>query len=242
MKKLLKINLLLFIGLLVLTSCSKDDILQPEFDLARYEQLSKTLEFDLNQIGLHLRDNSSNFSEGKSVVNAAEFHYGKVSDNFNEFLKYFDVKISKNTSTNDDLTDFQKENVEEIIAALSNYSSLSEFQLFLDEKFEYFSNQTLETNDKEFILNYIVSYKVSLDFIDNNRDLFGNTSDKFSKSSWWSSWGKCVAGTLGGAITGALGGAAIGSAVPVIGTTAGGIVGAVGGALTGAAASCGNDE
>ena len=104
----------------------------------------------------------------------------------------------------------------------------------MDEKFEYFSNQTLETNDKEFILNYIVSYKVSLDFIDNNRDLFGNTSDKFSKSSWWSSWGKCVAGTLGGAITGALGGAAIGSAVPVIGTTAGGIVGAVGGALTGA--------
>ena len=153
MEKLFKTNLLLFAGFLVLTSCSKDQILQPELDLAKYEQLRKTLENDLNQVGLHLRNHRSNFSEGSSVVNAAELHYGKVSDEFNEFLKYFNDVMSKNRETNNNLTDFQTKTVEELMATLSNYASLSEFMLFRDEKFEYFSNQPLETNDKDFILS-----------------------------------------------------------------------------------------
>jgi hypothetical protein len=62
--------------------------------------------------------------------------------------------------------------------------------------------------------------------------------EEIEGGSWWTSWGKCVAGTLGGAITVGLGGAAAGSAVPVLGTAAGAVVGVIGGALGGAAASC----
>jgi len=62
--------------------------------------------------------------------------------------------------------------------------------------------------------------------------------EEIEGGSWWSSWGKCAAGTLGGAITSGLAGAGVGSAVPVIGTTIGGVAGVIGGALVGAAASC----
>lgn len=62
--------------------------------------------------------------------------------------------------------------------------------------------------------------------------------EEIEGGSWWTSWGKCAAGTVGGILTGGLGGAGIGSAVPVIGTGVGAVVGAIGGGLTGAAAAC----
>jgi len=240
MKNLFKNSLLLLTGLLIVTSCTEEATLtQPELSLARYEQLSKTLENDFNQVASQLRDRNSNFSDKGSVVNAAEILYGKESDGFSAFLNSFNNVSSSNGRVNNELTTFQQQSVEGIISALSDYSSLSEFQLFLDERFEYFSNQTLDTNDKDFILMYIVSYKVSLDFVANNLDLFSSASSENGRvQGWWSSWGKCAAGIVGGAGLGALGGAAAGSVIPLLGTVAGGIVGGISGGLSGAAAAC----
>jgi len=240
MKKLLKTSLLIIVGLLVVTSCNEEtSLIQPELDLTRYEQLSKTLENDFNQVASQLRKSNSDFSDSRSVMNAAEVHYGKTSTEFTTFLNSFNNVSSSYGRANNELTAFQQQSVEGIVSALSDNSSLSEFQLFLDERFEYFSNQTLDANDKNFILTYIVSYKVSLDFVANNLDLFSPESTVNGRvQGWWSDWGKCAAGIVGGAGLGALGGAAAGSVIPVLGTLAGGIIGGISGGLSGAAAAC----
>ncbi len=59
---------------------------------------------------------------------------------------------------------------------------------------------------------------------------------------WWSSWGRCAAGTAGGALGGALAGASAGSTLPGVGTVGGAIIGGVAGGLAGASSSCGNSK
>lgn len=60
----------------------------------------------------------------------------------------------------------------------------------------------------------------------------------FINLSWWSDWGKCLAGTIGTAGGGAIGGAAAGTEVPVLGNTVGAIAGGISGGLAGAANYC----
>ena len=246
MKKVFRNSLLFLTGLLMVTSCSKETtLIQPELELARYEQLSIVLENDFNQVASRLRDINSNFSDKESVIKVAEIHYGKESDGFSAFLNSFNNVSSSNGRISNDLTTFQQQSVEGLISALSGYSSLSEFQLFLDERFDDFSNQTLEANDKDFILTYIVSYKASLDFIADNQDLFISESTVNGRvQGWWSDWGKCAASIIGGTGAGALAGGEFGLKVgtllanPIKGAIIGGIIGGVAGGIGAASVGC----
>ncbi|MEM7105351.1 MAG: hypothetical protein AAF502_19590 [Bacteroidota bacterium] len=88
----------------------------------------------------------------------------------------------------------------------------------------------------------VSTYAVLIDYVYQ----FANTKvqgikgkDNPLKANWWSSWGRCVAGTLGSALGGGLAGAAVGAGAAGLGAIPGAILGGIGGASAGAAEYCG---
>jgi len=130
--------------------------------------------------------------------------------------------------------------------AIRESKSFESFKGYVSQKREEILTSDWNKQEKVNSLSYLVLLEQSLGFMKANQDLVPIAATKSSsplhepqkEEGWWSSWGKCVAGTTGGAIMGGLTGAGVGSTVPAIGTGTGAAVGAVGGGLSGAAASC----
>ena len=207
MKTIFKNSLFIILSLLIFSSCNEQEgMSRTDLNLERYELLRTTLTNDFNQVAYLLHENNATFFDKKEVIKVAETYYGKKSSPLNSFLDTFNKPSVTNGRLNDNLNDFQRKNVEEITSSLSNYSSLSEFQASLDDKFNNFMGQSINDVDKDFILSYITAYKVSLDFVVNNQELFVSDT-AINGRGWWGDWGKCAAGVVGGAIIGGIGGA-----------------------------------
>lgn len=253
--KLLKVISLCALFLLVITSCSDSEkLIVNNFDISRYSELEKSLTSDYAAFANGLRSRNSNFNDKSSLTAVASEYFGKLTDRYSAFIDtYENVKgkdISRITSAHA-LTGNQKEKIEEIISSIGLFDNSTDFKLYLSDQFKSIADSDINSVDKDFLLSYIISYKVTLDFIENNLDLIEtekiNGRVNKEDSSWWKDWGKCAAGIVGSAVTtGAtlgLGGAVVGTvALPVVGTVSGAVVGAVagaiGGALVGAATFC----
>lgn len=242
MIKVFRICLISLFSFFSLVSCNdeNDPSASEEVNQLSYEEFSSQLNRDFYGISTGLKSSRSNFSDKAIVTNVAEKYFGEESPALSAFLENYTNASESNgrTAHYTDMSDFQKQATTEIVDAIDDFSSLNEFQDFLDVKFESYVNMDLAEDEKNFIVLYILAYQSSLNFVDHNQDLFQVSSNDGRVQGWWDDWGKCAAGTIGGVLTGGLAGAGVGSVVPIIGTTAGGIVGAIGGGLTGAAASC----
>lgn len=208
---------------------------------------------DLNLIGNVLRKNSFTFANTEAVKISATYVYNEKPEELNAFLNSYNTSKLKSKGVNLDVFDSEVLSViNDIEIGLSNSKGFDDFIQFLEIKFDDVFLSNIERENKEQLLKYIISYKVAMQFIQDNYDilkvnqnLYGLKSDE--EGGWWENWGRCAAGVLGGAgaggLTFGLAGAAIGTiAVPGLGTVSAGLVGAIGGAisggLTGAAASC----
>lgn len=245
MKNLFQTCFTALVALFLITACeTQDSAVEPELNLEFYNNLSTTLENDFEVFNASIRS-----QEAMDVLTAGKVQFGAETPEFNAFEKaYRGNIISNGRITNDiQLSPVQKEEIELILSAINEHSSLNEFNQYLNSKFNSFTGSDLSENDKTFLLTYVTLYKTSLNFVYNNQDLFITNSANGRVLGWWEDWGKCAASIAGGAITGAttlgLAGAAVGTFVfPVVGTVSAGAVGAIGGgiggALTGAAAGC----
>lgn len=250
MKKLKTI--LLLIVTLITISCNDSGIApKADLDLTRYSALRQTLVKDYDALSTGLRSANSKIGNESTILNIAGTHYGKSSNEYSFFINsYSNLRNSSNNrlASFGSLSQAQKERIQQIIESINEFGSLSDYQTYLDSQFNAIVAEDLSLTDKDFLLTYIVSYKVTLDFVENNSDLLASTNQVNGRTQgWWDDWGKCAAGIVGSAITtGAtlgLGGAAVGTvALPVVGTVSGAAVGAVagaiGGALVGAATFC----
>jgi hypothetical protein len=244
MKKIIEFTRMFFvltISIILTLSCveKNDNIIELD-NLSFYSNLEQNLRKDLT--------NKLNYSEtelfSKDIFLQAAFEkqynqesfymqFGSISgDNFR--VSSSEVKLSSTCVLS----------LKEIGYLIDNSESLSECIIELNNKFNYIkNNHNIDGFDKDFLLTYIVTFKVALEHT------FNSFPTNARVAGWWSSWGKCASGILGGGLTGAvtfgLGGAVVGTvALPIIGTVSAGtvglVVGGIGGALTGAATFCGN--
>ena len=245
-------KLIYSISLLLIISCSDSEISENRVD-DRYAELEKSLTSDYNTLALGLRNKKSDFGNKQSVVAIAQEQYQESPDSYKAFIINYEKAsnaYTAKTSSDAVLSVTQKEKIKEITASVSLYNSSAEFKSYLDNQFKQISASSIDNTDKDFLLTYIISYKTTVTFLEDNSDLIlpnQANSRVEKKESWWSSWGKCAAGIVGGAgsvgLGGFLGGAAVGTVtLPVVGTVSGAVVGGVGGAifggLAGAASAC----
>jgi len=241
-------SFLLFFILCIFVSCDDaENPVQPDKNnLVDYDQFSRAIMSDFKHIGSLLRNKNSKFSDVPVVMNVAEEYYGSTSENYNAFQNSFDkmYHYKGQKSSESLLTDFQRKATAEIMASVTMYATVNEFQQYLDDSFQKYLNTDLPKNDKDFILIFIKLYKASLDYLVESPDLMAFDTENVSRSQgWWNKWGKCVAGILGAAGTESLAGCGIGAAAGLVvlsipGCGVGAIAGGVAGALTGAAIFC----
>jgi hypothetical protein len=248
----LVIKLFYSISLLLIISCSDSEISESRVE-DRYVALEKLLTSDYNALAAGLRNKKTDFSNKQSVTTIAFEQYRESSDSYRAFIVNYERASNVSTTRTFSyavLSTIQETKIKEIVASANIYTSSAEFKSYLDNQFEKIFKSSIDNTDKDFLLTYIISYKTTLTFLENNSDLIlssqaGGRTEK--KESWWNSWGKCAAGIVGGAgsvgLGGFLGGAAVGTVtLPVVGTVSGAVVGGVGGAifggLAGAASAC----
>ena len=245
MKRIIVRIALITLSIITFTSCEKTNT-QKSDNISQYLKLASSVSKGLNAIGNNLRTANKTYNSEEAVLNSAKQLFGKNSNEFNAFLsEYKDAQLKSsllstsfnNKEVNDELNRIKK--------ALENSESPSNFIEFLKSEFDNVNtNNNLKPENKDFLLKFIVTYQVSVEYLSNNLELVVPPNSITGKKSslqienWWSAWGRCAAGILGGAGLGALSGAAAGSAVPALGTTAGAIIGGIAGGLAGAAAAC----
>ena len=231
------VGLLFIIGITSFLSCEKDnsEVRTNEND---YLKLGLSVKSALENIGKNLREQNSTFINRIDVKIGAKQFFSEESSEYDAFLNAYDETINGSflkTTVNNEIDPI----ISDIDGKLINSNSSIEFIDYLEEKFEEVSVSDIDSENKDVLLKYIISYKTSLEFINDNVDLIANQSGQLkSINGWWNSWGRCAAGIVGGAGLGALTGGAAASVIPVLGTTAGLIVGGVSGGLSGAAAAC----
>jgi len=203
-------------------------------DNSKYVELESLLKNDLDRIAQELRSKKSNFDSQSDVIAAAENLYSKNDEALTSFFSNYNSAINHQNPKNGYSTDVTNV-IDEIEENVNNSNDAASFIASLDEKFNEIAVSNLQPEDKDLLLQYIVSYKTAITFIDNNQDLVISSDQKVG---WWSSWGKCAAAIVGGAGLGALGGAAAGAPVALIGAIPGAIAGGIFGGLSGAAAGC----
>jgi hypothetical protein len=239
LKSKLIVAVMVIIGITAFLSCQKEESNSELNNENKYSELALMLKNDLEDIGQNLREQKSTFSSQDIVISAAEQQFSDDPKAYDAFLIAYDKAINnsylKSTVNNEVINTV----IDEIEVGLINSSGSNEFINFLQSKFDEVSTSQMQIENKDFLLQYIVSYKISIEFINNNLDIIAYQNSQLkSTQGWWGSWGRCAAGIVGGAGLGALGGGAAGSVIPVLGTTAGLIVGGIAGGLSGAAASC----
>ncbi len=248
--KILKLLLPVFLISILFSSCEKEDQArngeETQLIIKNYEELGDKLNSDFQSIGENIRNSNTDFGDNKAVFRIASEMYTNSPDQLNIFQNSFTQSQQKSEVENE-LSKLRKDEIQEILNSIGNYENFGDFKMYLDSKFDEIVGSNLSIEDKDYLLTYIVTYKSTIDFIYINQDLFAPEFAKYSKESWWDSWGQCATAISGGAVTGAvtlgLAGAAVGTVVlPIVGTVSAGAVGAIGGAiggaLTGAASGC----
>lgn len=230
---------MVMLGITAFMSCEKEESASEPKVENKYSELALLVKNGLEDIGQNLREQKNTFDSQNIVILAAEQHFSDEPKAYDAFLTAYEKTIDnsylKSTVNNEVINPV----IDEIELGLINSSSSNEFINFLQSKFDEVSTSEMQLENKDFLLQYIISYKISIEFIDSNLDIIANQNGQLkSTQGWWDSWGRCAAGIVGGAGLGALGGGAAGSVIPVLGTTAGLIIGGIAGGLSGAAASC----
>lgn len=245
MKKLLIVlSGVLFLGLI---SCEKENsVKNNKNELKEYfGELRTTLRSDFNQLEKNYKVYNDWIIAGEKIYEGNESALNSFRKNLNQ--AEVDLRISSKSAS--DVEGYQLNEINKIINSAEKYGSFEEYSNFLDERFEYFLNDSnLSFEDKLFTLTFLVNYSESLNFtIGYSNSITSGLNGYSTRGSWWSNWGKCATSILGGAITGAttlgLAGAAVGTVtMPLVGTISGGVIGTIGGGLggafTGAAAGC----
>ncbi|WP_321300293.1 hypothetical protein [Marinifilum fragile] len=249
MKKILLALSLLVTLSCIIYSCDNDKVKIEEDEqiaLSDYKSYEETLKSDLNSLAENLRIQKSNFTNREIVYQSTMEYYGKDSKDFIYFNDEFNSVKVKSGQNSIKLTVYQTKIVQDIENQLQESKSSEEFVAFLDKVFmDIYNDSSIEISEKETLLNYISTYKVSVEFIADNLDVIQiQNGTKSVKASWWSSWGKCASAMLGGATAGGIAGGELGLKVgtllasPVKGMVIGAVVGAIGGAAGAAAAAC----
>jgi len=239
LKSKLIVAVMVMFGVTAFMSCEKEES-NSELNIEnRYSELALMVKNDLEDIGENLREQKSTFNSQNIVISVAEQHFLDEPKAYDAFLTAYDKSINNSYLKSVKNSEVINTVIDDIELGLINSTSSSEFANFLQTKFDEVSASEMQFENKDFLLQYIISYKVSVEFINNNLDIIADQNGQLkSTQGWWDSWGRCAAGIVGGAGLGALGGGAAGSVIPVLGTTAGLIVGGIAGGLSGAAASC----
>jgi len=239
LKSKLIIAVMVMIGITAFMGCEKKES-NSELNIEnRYSELALMVKNDLEDIGENLREQKSTFNSQNIVISVAKQHFSDEPKAYDAFLTAYDKSINNSYFKSGKNSEVINTVIDDIELGLINSTSSSEFTNFLQAKFDEVSASEMQFENKDFLLQYIISYKVSVEFINNNLDIITDQNGQLkSTQGWWASWGRCAAGVVGGAGLGALGGGAAGSVIPVLGTTAGLIVGGIAGGLSGAAASC----
>jgi len=176
----------------------------------------------------------------------------KIGNIFFREAKNQGLTVKHNNTLNKNIDSYEQSSKEykefalELIDA-SSFSSKDGYLNHLTNLLENVENSNLIISEKQVLVDNILLTKAFVNWLDTLTPTNKSNVLNKTETSWWSSWGKCVAGILGGAGTGALtfgfAGAVAGTVtLPIIGTVAAGTVGAIGGAisggLTGAALAC----
>ena len=247
MKKLKKksiIALMVFLLINAFPGCQKEKVDFDSLDKDYYSELASLVKSNLKSIGQNLREHNATFNSRDFVINSAHQNFSEGNEVYDAFLIGYENSYNNLSLKRYLKSDCINKVIEEIEVAIINSDNSSDFTDYLQAKFEEVYASNIKTEDKDFLLHYIILNKTSVEFISNNLDLISSnsknlkTEDDEDDEGWWNSWGRCAAGTLGGVGLGALSGAAAGSVVPLIGTKVGLIVGGISGGLTGAAAAC----
>lgn len=200
MKKILRNSLLLLTGLLIVTSCNKEELTQqlPELNLAEYSLLKEALANDLNYMANELRNIQGERS--KIALDIAKNYYGANSrqfDLFNQSAELILQSSSGRTSSQITLTDFQQTEVNKIIAVTETLSSILEFKEYLNDEFTGYAKSDISIEDKNFMLTFISSFEVSFEFITLNPGLFQGGISTGRIQGFWG----CVGGIAGAVAT-----------------------------------------
>jgi len=146
--------------------------------LNEYDQLSLEITNSLNFVADELSLISSSFDDEEDVLASFENYYEGCDSCYQTFLDGFN-NIDNQGTLNSDIAQV----ITEIETGLSISNSSNDFVDFLDNKFDETLQSGLSTNDKNFLLNYITSYKASVQFISNNRILIHPTEPLVE--GWW---------------------------------------------------------
>ncbi len=236
--------IILSMSLIAFSACEKTK--DQATDSKQYLELASAVTKGLTDIGNNLLVEKKTFNSKEDVIKSAKLFFGDNSQSYNAFLSEYNNAQLKTTLVSSSFTDPEINNeINKISQALQNSEDPSSFIKFLKNEFDNVkANNNLQPENKDFLLKFIVTYQVSIEYLSNNLELVASTNgivgekSSLQIESWWTSWGKCAAGILGGAGLGALTGLAAGSVVPALGTTAGAIIGGVAGGLLGAATAC----
>lgn len=256
--KFMKKVLIILLCFTFFYACDSNDAIKKENSITKEELLvvKNQLIDNLNALGDQLRENNSDFCD-QSMVRAIVENQASHSDiNLSEFDRVTqrinpNNKVKREVAVQKCVTPYQASLISEIDQKANESETPIEFNNLLEELEEKILNDNMTELEKRPILLLIKSQQASIEFIDNNQDLFRKQVTGVKSGGWWQSWGKCAASIVGGAVTGAttlgLAGAAVGTvALPIVGTVGGGVVGVIGGAigggLTGAVAGCGGNK
>ena len=187
-----------------------DQQVQDKSNLNRqaYFLLKEKLSIDLNNLATELRKYEPEQKLNVSI-GIAESYYGKGSKQFAAFSQSFDMlhsPVSGKVSNSFKVSAFQQNEIESLISESENFSNISEYKVFLTSKFDEYYSSNLNIEDKNFMLIFVSSFEVSLEFINSNPDLFQTVVSNGKIKGFWG----CAAGIAGAvAVTTAVVGAVI---------------------------------
>lgn len=237
------------------TNSCQEESQPPELRLESYYAFSAAMAHQFNLIISEVKNSQGSFRNYEDFRNASQT---VLNENFSYFEEAFQIQFKYNSTKNGssegnsseqeaEIPHYLQEVVDEVNKQLDELQTDKEFIDYLKAKFEleYASNK-YDSNEKDRILTYLVSYYTSMSIIKDHPEVFQNDWDIESGAnislidspkSGWFSW-KCLASVVGSAMTGALVGCAgVGGLGATIGTAilpgAGTIIGGVGGCALG---------
>jgi hypothetical protein len=266
MKTLKNLICVLFITVILPYSCTEKEDLTQELLLDNYFELSKQTSTDLNFIAAQLRLEERTFKDARSFRNKVNELYKNetINDSFdkhlNQYVQYNNRSTRPSNSDGNDATITNlnsleqpiKDLVENIIFEAQQHSKIEELDLYFSSTMnKIFLDETINSDNKNFVLTFIAIYKGTMDMVYENFDLliengkFGVSSFPFSRNlisteygivDWFKRNAQCITAVIGGAITYGIEGCGVGAAV--LGTL-GGFAAGPPGAIVGIIQGCG---
>lgn len=242
--KRILLNAILLTTLAWGTACEDEsNTVEPSLNKSTYSDYESDLLGNLRHFSQQLSTSTSGDIDKDFLKTVSSTRFGGNSDDHKVFVQAIDQPAAATS-----LTGALKQKVENIQSSIASHSSVTSYVAFLNDQFDQvLADESMDLNDKDFLLTHISTTKVVTQVIDEYQDIFSPIVNSGRVASWWGDWGKCAAGIVGGigtgAMTGGYAGAAGGTVVlPGVGTVGGGLFGGICGGLfggiTGAAASC----